>query len=255
FVLVPQKGHKDWYQIRNIELGQDIHLEPGVETVKLKTNGSAWYIQETSTAGVYEVKPWYGDNLLCRRGTPGDYVIRALPRGPSTHGKWKFLKVSNPGAIPKYPEGNGSTVRTYPYIAQPGTSYIIKNVATDTVIHYEPKTATGDKVFSRKADGSNNQKWLSKATGLGTNVTLQGPNNKHFIFINFEQGKTLEPSTTKSNGYFVGSAPKGYYIYPAERPDHVLDVMGGEKADGTEICLWPRNGEEHQMWYFEEVKP
>ncbi|CCO32773.1 hypothetical protein BN14_06836 [Rhizoctonia solani AG-1 IB] len=117
----------------------------------------------------------------------------------------------------------------YPFA--PG-NHTIRNAATGTVMEVNASTGKNFDIECNKVESSSNisvsdvkQDEVVKASSLY---------NLNFMLI-------------------LIRADKGFWIGHLSNPFLVYDLRGGNPADGTEICLWPKNDLEHQKWYFDPV--
>ncbi|KAF8684044.1 hypothetical protein RHS04_01534 [Rhizoctonia solani] len=137
----------------------------------------------------------------------------------------------------------------YPFA--PG-HYVIRNVGTDTVMHVEYGSGDG-AVVGHQANGSKDQKWYVVPTATGTAMAIKTVGGDMTGVTDLQQDAALGIYKSLDPDYMliITPADKGFWISPAAYPFNVFDVAGANPADGTEIVLWPRTGEEHQKWYFE----
>ncbi|KAF8750886.1 hypothetical protein RHS01_08962 [Rhizoctonia solani] len=156
----------------------------------------------------------------------------------------------------------------YPFA--PG-HYVIRNVGTDTVMHVEYGSGDG-AVVGHQANGSKDQKVstfrvipfqnfdakrdCAVVCCPDGNWNCYGHQDswwRHDGRYRFTQDAALGIYKSLDPDYMliITPADKGFWISPAAYPFNVFDVAGANPADGTEIVLWPRTGEEHQKWYFE----
>ncbi|CAE6451225.1 unnamed protein product [Rhizoctonia solani] len=138
----------------------------------------------------------------------------------------------------------------YPFA--PG-DYKITNVGTGTVMDLETGSGTNPKVVGNQANGSDSQKWHLRPTATGTNMAIKTLGGKMTGLSDLRQGTIVELFNSVDTNYMLTFTPadKGFWISPIAYPFFVYDLTGANPADGTEICLWPKNDQDHQKWYFD----
>ncbi|CCO37121.1 hypothetical protein BN14_11272 [Rhizoctonia solani AG-1 IB] len=135
----------------------------------------------------------------------------------------------------------------YPFA--PG-NYVIRNVGTDTVMDLD---AVSKKVVGHQANGNKSQEWHLRPTAVGTCMAIKTLDGGMTGVLDLRQDAVLECSTVYDLDYMLTiiRADKGFWLAPLSNPYLVYDLRAANPADGTEICLWPKNDLDHQKWYFD----
>ncbi|CEL60507.1 hypothetical protein RSOLAG1IB_12368 [Rhizoctonia solani AG-1 IB] len=118
----------------------------------------------------------------------------------------------------------------------------------------EVNASTG-KVFGHQANGSKSQQWNLRPTSVGTCMSIRLLNGGMTGVSDVKQDEVVKASSLYNLNFMLIliRADKGFWIGHLSNPFLVYDLRGGNPADGTEICLWPKNDLEHQKWYFDPV--
>ncbi|CAE6497850.1 unnamed protein product [Rhizoctonia solani] len=257
--LLPQADPNKRYALKNVEYELEAQCDTRGGLLYGATSGHLWIVERLSLGGseYHYIHVGY-NNLVVDPGAEAPSETsnaRVIVNRRSKLQLWVFETIRDPGQGTGPGNADGSQRSDPPlltcYPVTPGI-YVLKNVRTGTVIHLEPGTgAQEDKVFGHQANGSANQKWYIYPTDVGTNLWIYNSINTGFAgFPNFERGAILQ-SPTKTGGYMITPADKGFHISPVESPYNVLDLARGNGANGTVICLWYGHNGDNQKWYFE----
>ncbi|CAE6446095.1 unnamed protein product [Rhizoctonia solani] len=129
----------------------------------------------------------------------------------------------------------------------------MRNVGTGTVLHADDPSQVETKVVGHQANNSDNQKWKLRPTRFGNTMGIISSSGIMTGLATLQQSDTLKLSISKELNYVLMFIPadKGFWIAPVANPYFVYDLTGANPADGTDICLWPKNDQEHQKWYLD----
>ncbi|KAG8733138.1 hypothetical protein FRC11_008491 [Ceratobasidium sp. 423] len=256
--FVPQAGRNRRYVLKNVEYDFEVQCDTRGGLLYGATSGHPWIVERLNLGGSEYHYVHVGYNSLVVDPGPESPSktsnARVITNRRSKLQLWTFETIRDPGQGTGPGNVDGSQRSDPPlltcYPVTPGI-YFLKNVMTGTVIHLERGTGQEDKVFGHQENGSTSQKWYIYPTDVGTNLWIYNSINTGFAgFPNFERGAILQ-SPTKTSGYMITPADKGFYISPVESPYDVVDLARGDGANGTLICLWNKHDGDNQKWYFE----
>ncbi|CEL54744.1 hypothetical protein RSOLAG1IB_07278 [Rhizoctonia solani AG-1 IB] len=113
--------------------------------------------------------------------------------------------------------------------------------------------AVSKKVVGHQANGNKSQEWHLRPTAVGTCMAIKTLDGGMTGVLDLRQDAVLECSTVYDLDYMLTiiRADKGFWLAPLSNPYLVYDLRAANPADGTEICLWPKNDLDHQKWYFD----
>ncbi|QRW21819.1 eukaryotic translation initiation factor 3 subunit 8 [Rhizoctonia solani] len=198
--------HLRGYHVTNLEGDQYLNYNASDNHMIIGGTG-IWCLEDAGVAGQYYFHMQW--NHYVGIMSAADNVAKVARCRRVADEKWIFQFVGPLDKVLPAP----TLHRNIHYPFAPG-HYVIRNVGTDTVMHAEYGSGTG-QISMRNVIAQ----WYVVPTATGTAMAIK--------------------TQTRGSGYL-----------PAY-PFNVFDVAGANPADGTKIVLWPRTGEEHQKWYFE----
>ncbi|CCO37122.1 hypothetical protein RSOLAG1IB_07277 [Rhizoctonia solani AG-1 IB] len=245
--LSPAANVYGGYHLTSVESDKYFHYNHSTNEMHTYDSG-LWCIEKTDKNGEYYLHAQW--NHLVAKIDDKDKTVRVATALAAADEKWTFEvvqpldKTLPPLTIHQYTH--------YPFT--PG-QYVIRNVSTGTVLHANDPEQAETKVVGHQANNSDNQKWKLLPTRLGNTMGILSSSRIMTGLSTLQQSDTLKLSAARDLNYVLMFIPadKGFWIAPVANPYLVYDLTGANSADGTEICLWPKNDLDHQKWHFDPL--
>ncbi|CUA74394.1 hypothetical protein RSOLAG22IIIB_11188 [Rhizoctonia solani] len=222
-------------------------------------NENEWTISFPGTNYIIELKSGSEAN-----GT----AIQLWNKTGEIYQKWIFEKLNEWQLQPSYyhqplPQQYQYTQRSFQPVYQqllpshvsPGT-YFLRNVMSGTLINLDAGTLNeGAEITGHNHNGGNHQKWQLQPTGHNQNVTLRNEQANTYLWF---QSQSFVPSVLVKSSYdpqeyIISAANRGFFISPAQQPNHAISLFHGSTANGTKIGVWYNEQQDNQKWYFDRT--
>ncbi|KAG8730576.1 hypothetical protein FRC11_006386, partial [Ceratobasidium sp. 423] len=126
--------------------------------------------------------------------------------------------------------------QTVPLPVSPGI-YFLRNVMGGTVVSLcGGSTNEGAEISGYVCSGENHQKWQLQPTGHDQIINLRNAQTNTYLWFQSQSfvPSVLVKSSYQPQEYVISAANRGFYISPAQQPNHVLSLFHGSAENGTE---------------------
>ncbi|KAG8717916.1 hypothetical protein FRC09_013481 [Ceratobasidium sp. 395] len=138
-----------------------------------------------------------------------------------------------------------------------GQDLRLRSVSTDTVLDWSGGDKGMGTLYGWQAHGNKTyQRWTLERGFEG--YRLKHPSSAAYVLPEREFKDGMLYLTMGLNGTeftIDGNSQDGYvFTAVAFNPPRALDICGGNRANGTRMCLWPRHNGPTQRWFIQEFK-
>ncbi|KAG8709114.1 hypothetical protein FRC11_005895 [Ceratobasidium sp. 423] len=125
--------------------------------------------------------------------------------------------------------------------------YRIKNAKTNTVVD---QGGSANKIHGVEQHGGANQQWFVQLSGDG--IVFRNVEYGQYAYItSIQNGGRVFPSNNLTTWNL--SQDGNEWIISLPETNYVVEIGGGDKANGAGINLWDNLGLKHQRWVFEKI--
>ncbi|KAH7335868.1 hypothetical protein B0J17DRAFT_719515 [Rhizoctonia solani] len=127
--------------------------------------------------------------------------------------------------------------------------YFLRNVMSGTLFTLHGGSADeGVEITGYISSGRDHQKWHVQPVGYSQKITLRNAQSHTYVWSQCQSfvPSVLAKSSCHSQDYIITTANRGFYISPAQQPNHALSLLHGSTENGTKVGIWYNEEQDNQ---------